>query len=131
MLFRKRKDRSISPQQALTAKPLRMVDPDIEETPDGGARLKVRVRNSGMGRWFLRMPKGSIKTFELDPMGWLVWRNCDGKTSVQQIIRKLARQYSLNLREAEVPTRVFLRTLTRKGLIGLAVRNSNESENEK
>ena len=125
-LFTPKKDDTISAQQALAARPMRLVDADVEEANDGGARLKVRLRHSGVGRWLLRMPEGSTKTFELDPMGLLVWNSCDGKTSVQQIIRKLAKQYNLNLREAEVPTKVFLRTLTRKGLIGISVKKGEE-----
>ena len=61
------------------------------------------------------------KTFELDELGKFVWDACDAKTSVRQIIRKLAKRYNLNDREAEVATVAFLKTLTSKGLIGMAV----------
>jgi hypothetical protein len=61
------------------------------------------------------------KTFELDELGKFVWDTCDGKTAVRQIIRRLADRYNLNDREAEVATVAFLRTLTRKGLVGMAI----------
>jgi hypothetical protein len=71
-----------------------------------------------------RVPPGATKTFELDAIGVFVWRHCDGRHTVQQIIRKLATEYRLNLREAEVPTIKFLHTLARKGLIGFSVKKT-------
>ena len=66
----------------------------------------------------------ATKTFEFDSIGLFVWNLCDGKTSVQQIIRMLAREYRLNLREAEVPTLQFLQTLAKKGLIAMTVKET-------
>jgi hypothetical protein len=71
-----------------------------------------------------RVPPGATKTFELDAIGVFVWRHCDGRHTVQQIIRKLATEYRLNLREAEVPTIKFLHTLARKGLIRFSVKKT-------
>jgi len=110
-------------QEQLAAKPVQLVQGELFET-SAGAKLKVQIKPRKLSRFFLRLPQGATKTFELDPLGLLVWQNCDGKTSVQQIIRKLAKRYNLNLREAEVPTLTFLNTLTRKGLIGLSVDKS-------
>jgi hypothetical protein len=112
----------VSREEALAARPFRAVEAALEETADGGGRLTVEVRTTRTGRWFLRLPSQMKKTFEMDEMGLMVWRLCDGKTSVQQIIRKLAKRYNLNLREAEVPTVTFLRTLVKKGLVGMAVK---------
>mgnify|MGYP000490781525 CR=1 FL=1 len=121
MWFRTRKP-VVSREEALAARPFRAVEAALEETADGGGRLTVEVRTTRTGRWFLRLPSQMKKTFEMDEMGLMVWRLCDGKTSVQQIIRKLAKRYNLNLREAEVPTVTFLRTLVKKGLVGMAVK---------
>jgi hypothetical protein len=68
------------------------------------------------------------KTFELDELGKFVWDACDGKTAVRQIIRRLAERYNLNQREAEVATVAFLQTLTRKGLIGMAVTKAERQD---
>lgn len=122
-LFRSKKP-EISRQQALSAKPVRLIEPEIVRRDDGGANLKVKMKSTGASRWFLRLPEGATKTFELDALGLLVWNSCDGKTSVQQIIRKLAREYKLNLREAEVPTIKFLQMLIKKGLVGMSVQKS-------
>ena len=118
-LFNKKRP-SFTRQQQLSAKPVQLVEGALTET-EGGAKLKVEIKPRKLAGFFLRLPAGTIKTFELDPLGLFVWNSCDGKTSVQQIIRRLAKRYNLNLREAEVPTVTFLQTLTKKGLIGFPV----------
>lgn len=108
-------------------RPTRMVAPDTEPGKDGGLRLTVRLRPSRTNRWLFRLPAGATKTFDLDQVGAFVWEQCDGKTSVQQIIRRLARQYNFNLREAEVSTVQFLHVLVKKGLLGMVPREKNAS----
>ena len=116
----------LTPQQALAIKPVRLVQAALRQRPDGGAELKVPLRPVRWARWFYRLPSGATKTFELDALGLLVWNACDGHTSVQQIIRKLAKRYNLALREAQAPTLGFLQTLMRKGLVGMPVDKQNE-----
>jgi hypothetical protein len=122
--LRKRRNSSITRDQALAAKPRRLVDAELalsDDSAGGGGALKAPLAPPRWGRWLFRVPPGATKTYELDAIGVFVWNLCDGRTSVQQIIRKLAKEYNLNLREAEVPTIQFLQTLARKGLIGMSV----------
>ncbi len=115
-------------QEQLAARPLPLVEAEIVKRDDGGAKLKVPMKNTGRwSSWLFRVPDGATKTFELDALGLMVWELCDGKTSVQQIIRKLAKRYQLNLREAQVPTLTFLRMLTKKGLIGMSVPDKHQA----
>jgi hypothetical protein len=100
---------------------VQLVKAVLTERPDGGANLEVPIRQTHWTGWFYRVPAGATKTFELDTLGLLVWNSCDGRTSVQQIIRKLSKRYNLTLREAQVPTLGFLQTLVRKGLVGMPV----------
>jgi hypothetical protein len=124
MIFRPRKQPAVTRDAALNAKPRRLVDVELEPSAGGGGHVKVPLAPPRWGRWVFRVPSGATKTFELDAIGVFVWRHCDGKHTVQQIIRTLAREYRLNLREAEVPTLQFLHTLARKGLIGFSVQES-------
>jgi hypothetical protein len=116
----------LTPQQALALKPVRLVQATMTQRPDGGAELKIPLRPIRWARWFYRLPPGATKTFELDALGLLVWNACDGHTSVQQIIRKLAKRYNLALREAQAPTLGFLQTLIKKGLVGMPVEKHKE-----
>jgi hypothetical protein len=124
MLFRKKP--KITKQEALAVRPIRLVEGEIVDKDDGGANVKVPLRQRRWAAWFFKVPPGATKTFELDALGRLVWENCDGKTSVQQIIRKLAKRYNLGLREAEVPTVKFLQMLVKKGLVGMQAKEKKE-----
>ena len=123
MIFR-RKQPAVTRDAALGSKPRRLVEVAVVLDEAGGGKLKVPLAPPRWGRWVFRVPPGATKTFELDAIGVFVWNRCDGRHTVQQIIRKLAAEYRLNLREAEVPTVQFLRTLARKGLIGMTVKAS-------
>jgi len=116
MLFGTKKPR-LSPDDALAAKPLRLVEVEME-TDDRGGKLKVPLKARRFAGWIFKVPEGATKTFEFDAIGVFVWDNIDGKTSVQQLVRKLAKKYSLSEREAAVSTNQFLQMLGRKNLIG-------------
>lgn len=120
MLGLGKKDKITRPQ-ALASRPMQLVTCDLIETADGGAKLKVPLKPRRIGGWLFRLPEGAAKTFELDSLGLFVWRHCDGKCSVQQIIRKMAKEHNLSLREVEVATVQFLQMLVKKGLVGMTV----------
>ena len=111
----------ITKSQMLSAKPLRLSEAQPQQISDSKFHVTVELQPTRLARWLMRMPAGATKTFELDPLGLFVWQACDGKTPVRQVIKRLARHYNLNEREAEVATVAFLHTLTRKGLLGMAV----------
>lgn len=125
MLLRRRNSPAITHNQALAARPRRLTEAELQ--PRGtGAAITVPVHPTRWGRWIFRVPHGITKTFELDAIGIFVWNQCDGRNSVQQIIRKLAHEYRLNTREAEVSTIQFLHTLAKKGLIGMSMPEATE-----
>jgi hypothetical protein len=105
----------------LAATPVRSDGATEKPAGPGKWNLTIPVRPTRWASVLLRIPGGMKKTFELDELGKFVWDACDGRTSVRQVIRKLAKRYNLNEREAEVATVAFLQTLTRKGLIAMAV----------
>jgi hypothetical protein len=116
-MFRKRP--KLTKSQMLSARPARLSEAEAREVSAGKHQLTVRLRPSRLARWLLRVGSDATKTFELDAIGKFVWESCDGKTPVRQVIRKLAKRYNLNEREAEVATVQFLYTLARKGLVGM------------
>jgi len=108
-------------EDALSARPKRLVEAAPREKSDGGATLNIPLLRprARWANWLLRVPDGATKTFEFDAIGLFIWQSCDGGTSVRTIVENLAKRYNLNLREAEVPTVQFLQTLMRKGLLGI------------
>ncbi|HEV2292733.1 MAG TPA: PqqD family protein [Tepidisphaeraceae bacterium] len=113
-----------SPERVLNAKPLRLFDAVPEQVAPGEYRLSVPVKPS---KWFAlisRQPGTLRKTFALDDLGKMVWESCDGRTSIRALIRQIAKRYDLNVREVEVATMAFLKTLVQKGLVGIPVEES-------
>lgn len=56
---------------------------------------------------------------ELDLLGAQVWNLIDGERDVLAIIRQFAGLHGLDIKEAEVSVTLFLRSLGKKGLIGM------------
>ncbi len=59
---------------------------------------------------------------ELDLLGAQVWNLIDGERDVLAIIRQFAGLHGLDIKEAEVSVTLFLRSLGKKGLIGMGRR---------
>jgi hypothetical protein len=59
---------------------------------------------------------------ELDLLGAQVWSLIDGERDVHAIIRQFASLHGLDIKEAEVSVTLFLRSLGKKGLIGMGRR---------
>lgn len=112
----------------MSARPARIVEADMAIDEKGNGKLTVPLAPPRQLSWLLRYPGTATKTFEFDPLGVFVWQTIDGKSDVRQVIRKLAKRYNLNLREAEVSTLHFLSLLAKKGLIGLAVNESAKTK---
>ena len=94
-----------------------------EATGEGLVRLLVPVRETLMTKVMRRLtyvPK--FKKIELDEVGTFVWQQCDGRTNVRALIDRVSKRYKLTQRESEVSVTLYLRTLARRNLIGLAVR---------
>jgi len=88
----------------------------------GGLRLTAPLRESAMRRAFAGKNVASApreKSFELDDLGTWVWRQLDGRQTVEGLIGAFAGHFRVNLREAEVAVLAFLKTLTQRNLVGL------------
>ena len=58
-------------------------------------RIKVPKFKSNFGRSFCKLiKKDDIFIANLDKLGSLVWKNCDGKNSVEQILKIIKKDYS-------------------------------------
>jgi hypothetical protein len=122
------KPAKLSPREALDAKPVKATGATLEPDGQGGGKLTIPLRAELLGFWgrMFGVPEGATKTYELDPVGRFVWEHVDGRTSVRQLARKLAKAYHLDERVAEVSTARFLHTLTRRGLIGVPIKRKGK-----
>ena len=112
-------------RRVLDVKPLRLFDDEPQPVAVGQWRLTVRLKQTSWMTLFVRKPLGVTKTFQLDDIGRAVWESCDGNTTVRDIITRLAECQRLNVREVEVATLAFLKTLVQKGLVGIPVEDSD------
>src|SRR5690348_11294200 len=103
----------LNKREMLDSRPVRLSDAEPRDAGQGKWTLTVVLRPTRVARLLLRVPAGAKRTFELDELGLFVWQSCDGKTPVRQVIKRLAKQYRLSEREAEVATVQFLYTLAK------------------
>ena len=113
-----------APGRVLDATPVRLFDAPAEPVATGQWRLTVPLKPARWMNFLVRRPAHATKTFELDEIGKAVWDACDGDTPVRAIITTLASRYDLNVREVEVATVAFLKTLVQKGLVGIPVEDA-------
>lgn len=97
----------------LEAKPIRKAD-WIEE--DGRVRIKVIKFKSKFGRWLCRVfKKPNFFFINLDEIGSFIWKRCNGKKTVEQILEELEETYG----EEKMKERLyfFLLSLKKYGYI--------------
>ena len=61
------------------------------------------------------------RTLVLDQIGSQVWDMCDGRTTVQAMIKRLSEVHKLNQKEAEISLLTYLKNLGNKRLVGFLV----------
>ncbi len=97
-----------------------------EDRPDGGVTLFMPRFSGAFARRFI-LPLFARPEFrvQLDDLGSAVWRACDGRTSVGEIVAAL--QARTGGESAELRTRVhqFLRRLHREGSIAYVMKEKD------
>jgi hypothetical protein len=109
--------RAVRRREMLEMRPLR--NPKLEwREEDDTVVLQIRRAQT----WKTRLigafvPVPAERNIVLDAIGADVWKMLDGQTTVQQIVRALARKYQLSAREAEISLQQFFRELGRRGYV--------------
>ena len=101
----------------------------VERPLDSGAvELSVPMRRPRLARWLGNRPDSATRRFELDQLGTEVWKMMDGRTTVRQMIERFAEKHHLNLSEAEVAMLTYLRTLSGRGIMVLAMPDNSADD---
>ena len=113
-------DRAAARREFLALRPMRNPALAWEEenervvlTVKRGTDWKVKMLN-------IFFPIPEEKRVVLDPIGSDVWRFCDGETTVEVIARRIAKQYQVGPRQAELSLQQFFKDLGRRGYVGFA-----------
>lgn len=126
-------DRASARREFLALRPLR--NPDIKEEDAEGRVLLIitppETRASKVLSFFLPLsPEERKKRVVLDPIGSHVWRECDGRNTIEHISKSLQKTFKLGTLEAEHSLRQFFQTLGKRGYIGF-VQDKAPSANSK
>jgi hypothetical protein len=116
-LFRRNKERQQprlpTSEEFLQYKPRRL-DFEWSEKADGLVELKVPKFKSSFGKSFCKViKKDNMFTANLDGIGSLVWKNCDGNNTVGQILEIMKKKIS---EQKNIDQRLFLFLQQMKGL---------------
>lgn len=78
--------------------------------------VTIRFLRPRWQRW-LGAAETAERTFGLDAYGRYVYEGCNGKRTVQSMIKRFARDQHLSVPEAEIAVTKFMQTLMTKGLV--------------
>lgn len=114
----------LSREQWLRSKPIRLIE-DFERDSDGNIVIVVELVDKGVlakiMKLFSIVPPPKYKRIVLDKIGSRVWMLCDGKHTVEDIIRKLVEETGFSRRNIELSVYNYLKTLIMKGLVELLI----------
>ena len=94
-------------------KPVRQVD-WLEE--DGVVSLKILKFKGKFGKWICRvLRKPNYFLVNLDEIGSFIWKRCNGKNTVEDILKQLEEEYGKEKMKERML--IFLHMLKRNGYI--------------
>ena len=89
----------------------------------GDAKVLLSVQFERGGRFLDRFrPPVDTRRISLDELGGFVVRLIDGEKTVKEIIRAFVTKYRTNRREAELSVLDFLKSLTQRNVISIAIK---------
>lgn len=121
LLFRKRKEPSSDRRRSLDSVAIVNNGVTVEPRDDGTTDVTVRlIRGKG---FFARFQPAEIKRrFELDELGSFVIQQIDGRRPVIEIVDAFVQRFRTNRQQAELSVVAFLKMLTARRVISIAVR---------
>ena len=113
-------------ETAMGGFPLQLPTKRVEEK-DGKLYVTIEFRRP---RWqqILGADEVCERTFGLDPYGREVFDACDGKTNVDKIVKRFARNHHISVAEAEVSVSTFLKTLMSRGMVGIELEKMKKTK---
>ena len=109
-------------EQALSACPVRNPNLEWEVNEQDEVVVKIPRRGDNVGRflgWMFFVPES--RPIVLDEVGSFVWNYCDGSRSVADLVDLMAAEYQVGKREMELSLTEYLKTLGKRGMVGLLV----------
>ena len=129
MFFKKKKQEVLTRKESLNSVVVKNEKVDDEVSGSGDITLTVyRDKRSVLARILMTLcGLPEKKKIILDERGSFIWKMCDGKTTLEEMIHRFAGKYTMNRKESEVLIVYFIKSLAQRGLAGIIVkRGSND-----
>ncbi len=108
----------------LRSRPRRITD-EYYTDDEGNTVILVELEYHGVIGKLLKIfsitPPPKYKRIVLDKMGSEVWRLCDGKHSIEDIIKHIMKKTGLSRRNVELAVYTYIRQLVEKGLLEVLI----------
>jgi len=103
--------------------PIKNEAAEVIEASGGCVQLRVRNQRPGWHRGVIALliPMRRSRQVELDELGSDLWRACDGKNRVAELIERFALRERLEWHEARLLVTAALRSLIEKGIIAISM----------
>lgn len=118
---RKMKAPPINRERSLSSIPIRNEGVDVDESDPDNLVLNITLQR-GTGFLARFQPPEFTRVVKLDELGSFVFKQVDGKTTTMQIIQAFKERYKLNAREAELSCVTFIKSLTSRYAVSIAVK---------
>ncbi|MEW6355374.1 MAG: PqqD family protein [Planctomycetota bacterium] len=123
-----RKKPQLTREQSLSAIPVR--NQAVEVTRDEAGLVSISIPRKKT--WWVDLVAKVFfvpqeKRIGLDEIGSYVWDLCDGKNNVRRIVGEFQKEFKLNRKEAELSMLNYLKILAKRRLIGLMIKEPQES----
>jgi len=131
-IFRKKKpEKTFSQEEFLRLKPVKNPYLKWDKSETGEAVITLELKKTkGTNFWSKLFPTPKEKRISLDKIGTFVWERCDGKHTVEQIVKGLQDEYKMMRQEAEISLTTFLQQLSKRGFIGVLIPEVKEKKKE-
>jgi hypothetical protein len=131
-LFGRTKKPTLTRKESLDAVVVANENVGLTRSEEGSVTLHLPYRPPPVLARLTRLLGGSgeggVSDVELDEIGSFCWDLFDGRTTVRDMIGRLAERYKINRKEAEVALTAFIRTLARKRLVIIAIRKPPDED---
>ncbi len=95
----------------------------IETNEDGTVSLTLKSKKPALLfpplSWLVRAPE--FKRVSLDRIGTEVWRLCDGKHRVEEVVDRFAEAHDLTFHEARVAVTGYMKSLIQRGVLAIVL----------
>ena len=81
--------------------------------------LRPRLGTSRLGRWVAGLGGDPDYRIRLDEIGTLVWRACDGHTSLADIVRRMREQFGERVEPADQRLSQFMRRMLKGRMLAV------------